>query len=238
MQHNIRFYHICYCFSAPPTPYNFTAYNTSSTSITLNWARPQFPNGLLSYEVMYYPVGSSNGTTITNTSSTTLTITGLAFYTLYTFTVSAVTGGGMSNYSESVSQRTSEDGMSCIEYYVIIYMINLHTVTPPAPFPPLSVMAYNTSSTSIMVTWQPPQSTNGIIRGYQVNYTSSGGTWTTSVVDTGVINSIVLTNLSIYTTYTIFVRARTVTLGNSSTSIFVSTNEDGKFLFADIYRHI
>ena len=104
--------------------------------------------------------------------------------------------------------------------------------TPLAPSPPLSAMAYNTSSTSIMVTWQPPQSPNGIIRGYQVNYTSSGGTWTTAVVDTNVTNSTLLTGLSIYTTYTIFVKARTVTLGNSSAIVIVSTNEDGKFLFA------
>ena len=93
-----------------------------------------------------------------------------------------------------------------------------------APSAPLNVMAYNTSSTSIMVTWQPPLSPNGIIRSYQVSYLANGGT---SLVtnDTGVVTSTLLTGLSIYTTYTIFVKARTITLGNNSTTIIVSTDE-------------
>ena len=127
--------------------------------------------------------------------------------------------------------------MVCPIEYVLYILIDLHMATPLAPSPPLSVKAYNTSFTSIMVTWHPPQSPNGIIRGYQVNYTSSEGTWTTAVVDTNVTNSTLLTGLSIYTTYTIIVKARTVTLGNSSAIVIVSTNEDGTFLFAAI-RHM
>ena len=80
-----------------------------------------------------------------------------------------------------------------------------------------------------MVTWQPPQFPNGIIRGYQVNYTLSGGAGTTSVVNTDVTNSTLLTGLSIYKVYIISVRALTVTLGNSSSTVLVSTNEDGMF---------
>eukprot|EP00731_Ephydatia_muelleri_P029842 Em0021g365a len=191
--------------TAPPPPYNLTAYNASSTAITLNWTRPQFPNGPIQYyEVVYYPEGNINGALNTTTPNTTLTISGLTFYTLYFFNVSVVTGGGTSPFAGPISQRTSED----------------------APSPPLNVMAYNTSSTSIMVTWQPPLTPNGIIRGYQVNYFVTGGNGATSVVDTNVTDRTVLTGLSIYTTYTIFVRAKTVTLGDNSTSVMVSTNED------------
>ena len=64
-----------------------------------------------------------------------------------------------------------------------------------------------------------------------MNYFSTGGNGATSVVDTNVTNSTVLTGLSIYTTYTIFVRAMTVIYGNNSTSVMVATNEDGKFVF-------
>ena len=98
-----------------------------------------------------------------------------------------------------------------------------------ASSPPLNVMAYNTSSTSIMVTWQPPQFRNGIIRGYQVNYTVSGGAGTTSVMNTNVTNSTLLTGLSINKEYIIYVRAMTVTLGISSSMVMISTNEDGMF---------
>ena len=82
-----------------------------------------------------------------------------------------------------------------------------------------------------MVTWQPPLTPNGIIRGYQVNYFVTGGNGATSVVDTNVTDSTLLTGLSIYTTYTIFVRAKTVIDGNNSTFVMVATNEDGKFVF-------
>ena len=62
-----------------------------------------------------------------------------------------------------------------------------------------------------------------------MNYTLSGGVGTTSVVNTNVTNSTLLTGLSIYTKYIVFVKALTVTLGNSSSAIMVSTNEDGMF---------
>ena len=62
-----------------------------------------------------------------------------------------------------------------------------------------------------------------------MNYTRSGGAETTSVVDTNVTNSTLLNGLSIYKEYFISVRALTVTLGNSSSDIMVSTNEDGMF---------
>ena len=60
-----------------------------------------------------------------------------------------------------------------------------------------------------------------------MNYTLSGGAGTTSVVNTLVTSSTLLTGLSIYKEYIISVRAMTVTLGNSSSTVFVSTNEDG-----------
>ena len=82
-----------------------------------------------------------------------------------------------------------------------------------------------------MVTWQPPQIANGIIRGYQVNYFVLGGNGATLVVDTNNTNNTLLTGLSIYTTYTIFVRARTVVLGNNSSFVMVSTDEGGKLYF-------
>ena len=58
-------------------------------------------------------------------------------------------------------------------------------------------------------------------------YSFSGGAGTSSVVNTSVSNSTLLTGLSIYKDYIISVRAVTVTLGNSSSTVLVSTNEDG-----------
>ena len=108
-----------FSFSLAP-PYNLTAYNQNSASITLNWTRPLFPNGIIQmYVVVFYPAENTNGTTNITTPTTSLTISGLAFYTLYTFRVSVVTSGGTSVYSDPVSQLTLEDGMYCESVYCI-----------------------------------------------------------------------------------------------------------------------
>ena len=120
-----------FLFPAPPPPFNLTAYNDSSTAITLNWARPQFPNGLIQfYEVVYYPDGYTNGAINTTTPNTTLTINGLAYYTLYLFNVSVVTGGGTSTFSGPISRRTSEDGR-----YLILCMMKVTAFIQSSPIP-------------------------------------------------------------------------------------------------------
>ena len=69
-----------------------------------------------------------------------------------------------------------------------------------------------------------------------MNYTVSEGPGTTSVMYTNVNNSVLLTGLTIYKDYIIFVRAQTVTFGNSSSTVVVSTNEDG--MFYDQYNNV
>ena len=121
---------IRFVFVAPPPPYNLTAYNQSSTLITLNWTRPLFPNGIIMmYLILYYPAENTNEITNTTTLTTSLTIRELAFYTLYTFRVCVVTSGGTSAYSDPLSQFTSEDGT----YYDSVYsasFFDLHTIKP------------------------------------------------------------------------------------------------------------
>ena len=43
-----------------------------------------------------------------------------------------------------------------------------------------------------------------------------------------------LTGLSIYTTYTIFVRAKTIVLGSNSSSVVVSTDEDSELFLITV----
>ena len=127
-------FHLCCCFPAPPPPYNLTAYNDSSTAITLNWARPLFPNGLIQfYVVVYYPEGNISGAINTTTPNTTLTINGLAFYTLYFFNVSVVTGGGTSPFAGPISQRTSEDGTFLDVHVMMKVTVSVHPSPLPSP---------------------------------------------------------------------------------------------------------
>ena len=93
--------------------------------------------------------------------------------------------------------------------------------------PPLEVKILNITFTSMTISWQPPHDPNGIIRGYQVSYTTHGERKCLHdcVGDT---TSTELTSLKPHTEYTIRVRAKTVKLGQYSTPITANTNEDGK----------
>ena len=125
-----------------------------------------------------------------------------------------------------------------------------------APSAPLNVTAFNLSSTSIMVTWQPPMTPNGIVEFYRVEFTS-----TTNYVDqefsgssddivdqafsgstNGIINEIFTTNTSVmismlekFTTYEVQVFATTIAEGNGSDVVIVTTDEDSEFLYIIMY---
>ena len=108
----------------------------------------------------------------------------------------------------------------------------------PAPSRPLNVMAAAASSTSISVQWDPPLIFNGIIRNYEITYyRTSVGISDSQTYNTmeGVAMATNVTGLEIYTNYTLFVRARTVALGNESETVTVVTEEDRKFVN---YRNI
>ena len=96
------------------------------------------------------------------------------------------------------------------------------------PSAPLNITAHNLSSTSILITWQPPVIPNGIVRFYSVEFTE--------ISTNGVVNSIHATNTSViitmlekFTTYEVQVFATTITEGDGSDVVTVTTDEDSKF---------
>ena len=101
---------------------------------------------------------------------------------------------------------------------------------PSAPSAPLNVTAFNTSTTSVRVTWERPETPNGIITNYEISYyptdVGAGSSMSTSTGNNSEVTD--LTELDIYTSYTITVTAVTITQGDPSTSVSVFTNEDGK----------
>ena len=77
------------------------------------------------------------------------------------------------------------------------------------------------------VSWQPPRNANGIIRHYQISYTSHGES--ESIRNIGVdITSSELISLKPNTEYTVRVRAKTVEFGDYSIPITVKTRVDGE----------
>ena len=78
-----------------------------------------------------------------------------------------------------------------------------------------------------MVTWQPPISPNGIVRSYHIKYSS--GNFSDDINTTNI--SIIINMLEIFTTYQVQVFATTITEGDGSEIVNVTTDEDGKFIY-------
>ena len=99
----------------------------------------------------------------------------------------------------------------------------------PVP-PPIGLKADNIKATSMTVSWQPLHDVydvKGIIRGYQVSYTTHGESECLQDI-AGNTTSTELTGLRPHTEYTIRVRAKTVDYGEYSTPITASTLEGGE----------
>lgn len=99
---------------------------------------------------------------------------------------------------------------------------------------PINVTAYNTSSTSINVTWKPipPDHVNGILLGYHVIYrriNKFGDNISMVTVNSTVLHT-ELTGLGKYKLYSIQVAGRTlVGFGNFSDPVNVRTGQDGTY---------
>jgi len=100
-----------------------------------------------------------------------------------------------------------------------------------APSAPINVTSHNISSTSINVTWQPPIKPNGIVRSYRIRYTTGKTCFRRSNnirVNATNISSTIVNNLEKFTEYDIEVFATTISEGDRSITVSVTTDEDSK----------
>ncbi|KAL5477471.1 hypothetical protein EMCRGX_G024272 [Ephydatia muelleri] len=188
--------------SAPSPPLNVRTQDVASTSITVTWEPPQYPNGvLLGYEVCYTSNGDSPSAVNVENTSTAWKLTDMKPWTMYSISVRAKTVAGFGEKSIPVMISTLES----------------------VPTPPLNVRIQDITSTSVTVTWEPPQNSNGRLLGYQIGYASSNGL----VLDVLNVNTWNLTGLNPFTKYTIFVRAKTAAgFSNYSNPVMITTQLD------------
>ncbi|XP_075456630.1 phosphatidylinositol phosphatase PTPRQ isoform X3 [Ascaphus truei] len=183
-------------------PQNLVLIGVGATGINLEWSPPSEPNGIIThYEIIY-----TNLTALfaLNTSSTSLSLSDLNPYTLYSISVRAYTRFGHGNQSTSpLPVRTSE--------------------TAPSS-PPFDLTYRNISSTSVMVSWQQPVFSNGVILFYKISY------WNTShsLTSTSNYSSIILSDLKKYSQYQIVISGHTIYGNGNQTSdvLYVTTLED------------
>jgi len=95
----------------PTVPKLLTVDNTTFTTITLSWMRPNPPNGIIigyqleyriSYDLPFSLLSPSN-------NELTRTVTGLTPNTEYQFRVAATTVVGRGPYTDVVTQNTSSE---------------------------------------------------------------------------------------------------------------------------------
>ena len=98
---------------------------------------------------------------------------------------------------------------------------------------PVNLSGTNTSSTSILISWEPlpVDDRNGVILGYNVTYESNDS----DLVHTNTIDAMInITDLLVYTDYTVSVAAYT-SIGNGPIDSIVVTTDSTGILFIIIF---
>ncbi|XP_035789898.1 Down syndrome cell adhesion molecule-like protein Dscam2 isoform X2 [Anopheles albimanus] len=210
-------------------PLNLGARPISSTEILVSWMPPSYElrhgemQGYnIGYRSMHATSNSYNFTSISGDGEDgtgELLLTNLAKYTRYTIVAQAFNQIGPGPLSEPVTAQTMEDVPSK---------------------PPEDIRCMAQSSTSIQVSWQPPQAhhTNGLLQGYKVFYECA----TEDAISTGEMETrkttsltVHLSNLRKFSNYSIQVLAYTrMGDGVISPPSFCHTDEDAPEAPADI----
>ena len=218
-----------------------TAEALSPTTIFVMWMEvpPVERNGVISmYEVRYVPLETCSGTlmertvSITNTSMTSTTLTDLKEYVEYNVSIRSYTSVGPGPYSDSVVERTDEDG-KCLSHTNV--HTNLQTVFPySAPDVNLNATAIAISETEIAVSWVelPDICQNGNVTVNEIRYEplDTFGVLVTRFENVTAPTTIeTLTDLEESVGYNISVRAYTsVGPGPYSDPVTAMTFEDSK----------
>ncbi|XP_058831707.1 cell adhesion molecule Dscam2 isoform X12 [Topomyia yanbarensis] len=210
-------------------PLNLSARPISSTEILINWMPPTYE--LRHGEIQGYNIGYRSMHTNSNSYNFTsisgdgedgtgeLLLGNLAKYTRYTIVSQAFNQVGPGPLSEPVTAQTMEDVPSK---------------------PPEDIRCAALTSTSIQVSWQPPQAhhTNGLLQGYKVFYESaSEDSISNGDMETRKTTAltILLTSLRKFSNYSVQVLAYTrMGDGVMSPSAFCHTEEDAPEAPSDI----
>ncbi|XP_075198535.1 phosphatidylinositol phosphatase PTPRQ [Anomaloglossus baeobatrachus] len=176
-------------------PKNISYRNLTSTSVKMFWNPPIKPNGVIQYYTLYFK--NTTNTYMRNLTSGDLSISsdgnelsaaihGLAKFSQYEFwiTASTIFGDG-DQVSEVIDVNTEED--------------------VPDSEPRIREFK-NLTSTSVLLSWDPPEHPNGIITDYYLQIYGPQGNYPLSTSEV----SIVLEDLLPFTQYFVFVAASTM----------------------------
>ncbi|KYO47826.1 phosphatidylinositol phosphatase PTPRQ isoform D [Alligator mississippiensis] len=178
---------------------SLTYQNISSTAINVSWLPPSQPNGIVLFYVSLSLWNIQNHSEILSliTYNTSMVFDKLEKYTDYLLQITPATEKGLSEiHTAGLHIKTDED------------------VPESAP---IITTFKNLSSTSVLLSWDPPLHPSGIIISYDLNLLEPGKSnyfFTSN-------NSIILEDLLPFTLYSFFAAARTIKgLGPYATLLF------------------
>uniref|UniRef100_A0A674KGQ3 Receptor-type tyrosine-protein phosphatase S n=1 Tax=Terrapene triunguis TaxID=2587831 RepID=A0A674KGQ3_9SAUR len=192
----------------PGQPLNFKAEPESETSILLSWTPPR-SDTISSYELVYKD--GDQGEEVNENPTTSYRLQSLKPNSLYYFRLAARSPQGLGASTAEISARTMQSKPSA---------------------PPQDISCTSPSSTSILVSWQPPpvEKQNGIITEYSIKYIGIDGEDDKPHEILGIASDTtqyLLEQLEKWTEYRISVTAHTdVGPGPESLSILIRTDED------------
>ena len=118
-----------------------------------------------------------------------------------------------------------------LEFFFGIYFLLCIFMLYAAPSVPRNVTATPINSTSVLISWDSPESPNGIIDSFLVTYVRldpAGGVLSDSISTVGDTTTVVIGNLEPFTRYNVSVVGVTVAPGPPSDVEMVRTDESGK----------
>ncbi|XP_056430425.1 phosphatidylinositol phosphatase PTPRQ isoform X2 [Hyla sarda] len=191
-------------------PKNVTYRNLTSTSVKIFWNPPIKPNGIILYYTLYFK--NTSNTYMRNLTSGDIsissdgndlsaTIHGLAKFSHYEFWITASTVFGDGDQASEVIDVNTEEDVPDSEPIIREYK--------------------NLTSTSVLLSWDPPEHPNGIITGYYLQIYGPQGNYplfTTQV-------SIVLDDLLPFTQYFVVVAANTIKGTGPPSQLALHTDE-------------
>ncbi len=172
------------------TPTSLTAIAVSPTQINLSWIAPSetFGQSITGYKIERVVAAGTYVTVVENTGkATTYSVTGLKTGTTYTFVVSAhFSMGGTARSNEASATPTSTSTAPPASPSSPPSTSPPPQQTAASPNQPTSLTARAVSPTKINLFWVEPTNNGGsLVVGYKIEMKSSGGSWSTLIVNTG-----------------------------------------------------
>uniref|UniRef100_A0A3Q3JJL8 protein-tyrosine-phosphatase n=1 Tax=Monopterus albus TaxID=43700 RepID=A0A3Q3JJL8_MONAL len=143
--------HVKVLQGVPSQPAKFQVGAVSDTSIELTWEPAYDKEGIISYELRYKEGGTQVSISKMFGPTSSYVVEGLRPNTDYLFSLAAISNKGIGAFTNDISQKTLQSKPSA---------------------PPQDIKCSSTSSTTLLVSWQPPplKSQNGVLVGYRVRY--------------------------------------------------------------------